>query len=428
LGAYQYSDNFDFAEPIDPADIDASKSGLDQAIRSNAIGPNVGLFFASPVVKDRFAMGGGIYIPYAAVVNAPHDGPQRWAARNVLLASAHATLSAAVKLHDVISIGGGVSYVLSGLSLTKVQDFAGVDTFGDSLGRDPINQDNDFGSDAPSTVRELDVLARDTEIDLSAAHSVSFNAGVALRPIDRLDLALVYQHGARARFNGRFRLDMNDDFFTQDLAAQGLQYPPLVEGDAEITIRLPKRITLGVGIDVHERVRLEATGQYVLYRSFDEVDILLRSPDLAQPELGLGPEVRQPLRRDWTDVGIAELTTKIRATDKLGFTVLAGYHSPASPDSTVDMASPDGHRLIYGVGLGYAVSEKTSLLVDFEGHSLIPRRVTTSDYDLGNGTYRLFIAHIGITAQAKFGIEGRGGDAASKPTRRWARGPSARQR
>ena len=362
---------------------------------------------SSPVIRDRFALGGGLYVPYTAVVNAPADGAQRWAGRNILLASVHATVSAAVKLHDVISIGAGVSYVPSALSLTKVQDFAGVDAFGDALGGDPIGQDNDFGSEAPSTVRELDVLARDVEIGPSLAHSVSFNAGIALRPIDRLDLGLVYQHGAQVRFDAPFRLDMNDDFFTQDLASQGLAYPPVVEGRADVTLRLPMRITLGVGVDVHERVRLEAIGQYVLYRSFDEVDIVLRSDDLAQPELGVGPAVRQPLRRDWVDVGIAELTAKIRATDALGLTVLAGYHSPASPDSTVDIASPDGHRLVYGAGVGYAFNPKVALFVDVEGQSLVPRTVTSSEFDLGNGTYRLFIGHLGLTARGRFDMRGR---------------------
>src|SRR5690606_28165415 len=136
--------------------------------------------------------------------------------------------------HDVISIGAGVSYVLSFMQLGRMQDFAAIDIFADGLARDPINQPNDFGADAPSTVRELDVLARQVEVKRAISHGVTFNAGVALRPTKTLDLALVYQHGSKVRANGTFTLNMNDDFFTQDLAAQGVQFKPLVRGDAHI--------------------------------------------------------------------------------------------------------------------------------------------------------------------------------------------------
>src|SRR5690606_10565404 len=221
-GQYQYGDNFDFAEPIDPADLDPSRTGLTEPVRAIPVGPVVDAFVALPVLPDRLTLGAGFYIPYAAILSLPADGAQRFQAQSVTLVSTHTTLSAGLKLHDVISIGAGVSYVLSIMQLSKVQDFGAVQSFGDGLAAPPINQPNDFGPDAPSTVRELDLLARQADIGPAWSHGVSFNAGVALRPTKKLDLALVYQHGSRMRLNGDFVLNMDDDFFTQDLAAQGL--------------------------------------------------------------------------------------------------------------------------------------------------------------------------------------------------------------
>ena len=54
----------------------------------------------------------------------------------------------------------------------------------------------------------------------------------------------------RRGYVGDFAIDMNDSFFTRDLAAQGLKYPPLVEGRGELSFSLPKRITIGAGYDV----------------------------------------------------------------------------------------------------------------------------------------------------------------------------------
>ena len=47
-GQYQYADNLDFAEPIDPADIDPSRTGSDRRVRTTPVGPLFDLFFAIP--------------------------------------------------------------------------------------------------------------------------------------------------------------------------------------------------------------------------------------------------------------------------------------------------------------------------------------------------------------------------------------------
>src|SRR5690606_21702541 len=118
------------------------------------------------------------------------------------------------------------------------------------------------------------------------SHGVSFNAGVALRPTKKLDLALVYQHGSRMRLNGDFVLNMDDDFFTQDLAAQGLQFPPEVRGRAHIELSLPKRLTVGAGYQFHPKVSVDGAFSYVFYSDFDVIDIALTSPDLPSPRWG----------------------------------------------------------------------------------------------------------------------------------------------
>lgn len=406
-GQYQYADNFDFAQPIDPMDLDPSKQGRAERVSAVPVGPTVDVFAVLPVIRDRFSVGLGVYVPYAAVLDLDADGPQRWQAQNLFLASAHTTLSAGVKLHDVISIGGGLTYALSFLELSKVQDFAAVDSFGDTLAREPIGQANDFGGDAPSTVRELDVLARQVDVTNGVSHSLSFNAGIALRPTDALSLALVYQHGSRLKFDADFVLNMDDDFFTQDLASQGLQYPSVVRGDAEVRMRLPKRVTVGAGYQIAERFGIDGFVQYAFYQDFDVIDIRFKSPDLAQPELGVIDVIDQELVRNWKGSVLTEWNARIEATDKLRVSALVGYHSPASPDSTIDMASPDGHRIIFGAGLGYRFNDIFTLYGDFQGQAIVPRTVTTSDYDLGNGRYTLFLANVAVHGQVRFGTRGK---------------------
>ncbi|MBC8074195.1 MAG: outer membrane protein transport protein, partial [Deltaproteobacteria bacterium] len=147
---YQYTDNLDFAEPVAPSDIDPRKAGKQSKSRAIPVGPALDAFVAIPAIRDRLVVGLGVSIPYVAVLNFPETGAHRFAGQSIFLATPHATLALAVKLHRVISIGAGVSYVLGNMSLSKIQDFGALGTFGDSLERPPISQENDFGPDAPS--------------------------------------------------------------------------------------------------------------------------------------------------------------------------------------------------------------------------------------------------------------------------------------
>lgn len=403
---YQFEDNLDFDQPVDPGDVDPAKMGTAAPVSSSPAGPTFDLFLAVPVIPERFTLGAGVYIPYAAVLDFPDDGPQRFAMQSLTLASIHTTFAAGVKLHRAVSIGAGVSYVLSILELRKVQDFGAVDVFGEGLSAPPIEQDNDFGADAPPTVRELDVLARPVDVS-GVSHSISFNTGITVRPTDRIDLAFVYQHGSKLRFVGDFSLDMDDDFFTQDLAAQGLQYPARISGQSVVEMRLPKRLTLGGGFAISDRVRLDAWLGYALYREFDTIQIELSSPELAQPELGIGDTVSQPLVRNWQSTLTADVVPRIAVTEKLTVNALVGYQMPASPDSTIDLASPDGHRIVFGAGVGYRFTQRFALLGDFEGQVIAPRSVQSSDFDLGNGEYRMFLANVTVHGQLRFGRRAR---------------------
>ncbi|MFO0637079.1 MAG: outer membrane protein transport protein [Nannocystaceae bacterium] len=358
-------------------------------------------YAAIPAIPDRLVFGVGVGIPYVAL-GFPKGVAAALRGAVDLLAAPHTTLALAVRAHRVISIGAGVSYVLGTLSLSKIQDFGAVD-LGDSLARPPIGQANDFGANAPPQVRELDVLARPIDIKQAIAHGISFNAGIALQPTDKLSLGLVYHHGANLTFHGKFRLDMNDEFFTQDLAAQGLQYKPIVAGKATVRLRLPKRITLGAGYVISKRFSLDGFVSYVFYQDFDRIRIRLSSPDLAQPGLGLGPNNDQNLIRNWKGTVNTEINGRIEATQKLRVSLTLGYNSPASPDSTLDVFSPDGHRLIVGAGIRHRFTPRFALLADLKTQFIVPRTNTESDYDLGNGRYSMFIGAAMLHGQFRFG-------------------------
>ncbi len=401
-GEYQHSDNFDIAEPIEPGDIDASKTGKADEVTAPISLPECDLFFATPVA-DRVALGFGIYSPYAAPIDWPDDGAQRFALRRAFIALTHVSLGLGVQLTRQLFVGGSVSYVRGLASLSRVNDFASIDEFGTALEGPPTEQPNDFGADAPSTVRELDVLGRPFTFTDGTYNGFTFNLGLAVVPIPKLTLGLTYDHGYEAEFEGDFALNMNDPFFTSDLSVIGQEYVPLVEGRGTLAFDLPKRVMFGATYQVRSWIELALRLEWVQWSSVDALRTSLTSPDLAQPELGLPDTSNVDLRRDWQDAIHVELGAKYALTDTLDVAMAFGYQSPASPDSTIDAASPDGHRLIGVTGVGWTMSPDATLKLDAELQGILPRTVTTSAHDLGNGTYNLFLAAISAHIEVRFG-------------------------
>jgi len=393
-GNYQTPDSFQFKSPVDGSYIDAAKSGQQDQVVANPIAPTGNAFFAYPVIKDRLVLGAGFYVPYAAALNFPKNGAQSWQVQQAFIISSSLTGSAAVKINDYISIGAGATYALGFAELSKLQDFASVPEFGDGLSNPPIGQDNSFGPNAPSDVRELDVLSRPISLKRAISHSATFNVGLAINPTKNLNLGFNYQHSTNMNYRGRFAIDMNDSFFTHDLAAQGVQFKPLVTGDALLAFKLPKRLTAGAGYRINDTWSVDGFFSYIFYSDIKNFAVTTSSPDLAQPALGIGDTLTVNLPRNWRNTVWVEGSARFRPTDRILLSATAGYQSSASPDSTVDTTSPDGNRLIGAVGGVLQVRERLALIADARFQGILPRTVTTSDYDLGNGTYKLFIAAV----------------------------------
>jgi len=399
-GQYQTPDTLEFKAPISDQNIDMNKMGMGRQVKANPLAPLGNIFIVLPPIKNRLVFGVGLYVPYGAPLKFDRNGPQAQQLQQAFIVASHITASAGVRLHDIVSIGAGVSYVLGFAELAKKQDFGSVQEFGDGLNK--LGQVNDFGPNAPTQVRELDTLSRPIALKKAFSHGVTFNVGVTVNPTKKLTLTLSYQHGAKMRYRGKFAIDMNDPFFTQDLAAQGLKFKPLVQGNATLEFNLPKRITLGAAYDINDRWRVDGFFQYVRYSEVDSFKVVTQSPDLVQEKLGIGDKLTVILPRNWKDTVWVEASARFRPTTRLLTSVTLGYQSSASPDSTVDTASPDGNRIIGGVGGAFDVSERVSLLADARLQGIVPRHVTTSDNDLGNGTYKLFLATIAGHLKIRF--------------------------
>lgn len=406
---YQNADSLDFALPIDALAVDQKKRGEDVSVSDKPVGlvPAVFGAMAIPQVKGLTA-GFGVYVPYAARVSLPKSGPQRFQLVDATLGAVFLSGALAFRAHKRLSVGLGGSYVYGFANLAKVQDLATLPDIGEALARPPIGQANSFGIDADPAVRELDTMARPFQLKNAVAHGITGRIGLTAQPLDDLWLGASYEHTTQLNFRGDFTLDMDDPFFTQDLASQGLKYPALVKGRASLSFVLPRVVRIGVrydfgkmrGAEKSSSIALE--GSYTGWSSIDDFDVRVRSQDLRQEALGLPASTGFKLRRDWNDTFAGLVRGRHALSEQLELWATLGCESAASPDATIDVASPDGTRVSFSGGLSQHLFGGLSLLLDAHVQSVLKRQVLDSDYDLGNGTYSMRLFSLGAYGDYRF--------------------------
>lgn len=407
-GEYQYRDSLRFQAPVPADDINPALSG--PAGEARAAGfiplPAPQLFYGHRI-DDEFSIGLGMFVPFGAVLEFD-DGPQKWALQSVELFAVEAAAAAAWRANDQLSFGVGAGIVGGQLRLRKVVDLASTPLMAQAFADPPIGQPNSFGPNAPSTVRELDALSRPVDIGPGYGLSWSGRIGVAYAPIPEVQLGAAYIHRVPLVFTGGFALDMDDPLFTEDLVAQGLRYPAEVNGEAEVEFPLPPSLNLGASWAIDEQWTVALTGSIFFNSVVRDLTATLRSNELVQPELGLGDTATVALPRDWTDTWQADVRAMYTG-DGWFAGGLVGFHSPASPDSTLDVSSPDGNRAVVALNGGLELGKQPwlwgadlGLVADLHVQYVLPRDNTGSNYDLANGEYTLLLSAISAGFRVRF--------------------------
>lgn len=402
LGRYQGQDHLEFLAPVPDSALDPSLTGPAGHVGSTQLLPSVDLFIAAPLTP-WLGLGLGLGVPYAAPVRFDDDGPQRFALQSALIAAPHLSVAAGVRLHERVHFGAGLDLIFGTAELKRVQDFGTLDLFGDLLRGPPARQENNFGQNAPTELRELSALARPISITEGRAFNLSFHAGLSIEPHRDWLLSLTYHHGADLGFEGRFALDLNDDFFTQDLSPVGLAYPALIQGDARLLLKLPDRQVFAARWQADPFYALELRLSRVGWSRLDAMRVGLSAEALALPALGVSRYSRSDLPRHWQDSYGASLWGHITPPTGPSYSVNLAYESPASPDETIDAGSPDGHRLGLRALVEWTLGAHWQLAPYAGLQFIVPREVRTSTYDLGNGRYTLLIAQLGLHATFAWG-------------------------
>jgi len=308
------------------------------SLRGNFLLPNV---FANAPITDRIAVGMGAYTAFGIGVHWPDD----WAGREAAIAASLQTVSlnptVAVRLEDRLSVGGGF---------------------------DAIRAAVDFRNGLPA------LAGGDVRLG-GGTWGYGFNAAVLYRPLpDRLHAALTYRSRVRLDFSGHADFNPTNPDFVPALPDQ--------PGSARIT--LPDAVTLGVMYAPLDRLMLEADVNYVLWSTYDRIDIAFQSapPHVIQPDGHNAFTARLG-----GDYHLPHPNLHLRA----GFI----FDQRAIPSQSLGPGLPDGNRLDGTVGVGYTRGPVTGD-VGYMLVYVIPT-ASTGGREGPQGTYGTIAQLVGLT-------------------------------
>jgi long-chain fatty acid transport protein len=309
--------------------------------RGNFFLPTV---FATAPVSNRVTVGLGVYTAFGIGVTWPNGWIGREAAISASLQTLAVNPTVAVRLDHRLSV---------------------------AVGFDAVRGAVDFVNGLPA------VAGGQVELG-GGTWGYGFNAAVLYRPLpNRLQAALTYRSRVRLAFDGRADFDPTNPDFLPALPDQG--------GSAAIT--LPDALTLGVMFRPRADLTLEADLNYVLWSTYDKIDIAFQSA----PAHVIQPDGRNAFTaRAGADFRLPHPDLHLRA----GFI----FDQQAIPSEALGPGLPDGNRLDGTVGVGYTHGRFTGDLGYMLVYVLDAQSTTGREGPVG--TYHTVAQLVGVTLRA----------------------------
>jgi long-chain fatty acid transport protein len=299
-------------------------------------------FYATYGINDLVSVGIGVFSPFGLVVPWPlisNDRPWagRFLAQHVELKTFFVNPSVAVRLHDRVRLGAGISLIRGTASLTRSINF--------------VNSEG--------------------KVDLGAgAWTWGANAGLQVDAIPS-----ILSFGATFRMPAKFNLTGSAHFTNVPLEFQSSAH----DQQAKTTIHLPLVGALAVGVRPIPELRIGFDAEYNGWQKVQELKITFEDPAT--------PEVFLP--KDWKYTWNYHLGAEYEINPQWRARAGILYDPAPTPNDTITPDLPDFNRVNLAAGGGYRWSHFS---VD-AAYQLVILTKNTSTSPLFPGTYN-GISHI----------------------------------
>ncbi len=323
-------------------------------------------------ICDRIAAGIGVFSPFG--LSTKWKNPDRFTGRFISIDSGieMVTISPALafKLSDNLSVGAGLLYSISKLSLNR------------HLPPVPIIVNGVYYGD-------FEIAKLKYESDYSS--SVSFSLGLLWKASDKLSLGLSYRHGHKADYTGKLEMEqIPTGIQTLDLA---IKMSPLFNTPTTIdtSIKYPASLGAGIAYRATDKLVLELDVNYTLWSQYKEIPIDF-TPDILPDTV---------MEQYYEDSLTLRVGGEYAVSDTLALRAGYVYDAAAAKPESVDPILPDTTRHLFSVGVGYKLG---GIYVDLYGIYLLGEDRSTEGKSvvMYEGTYSTSALLFGLNVGFRF--------------------------
>jgi long-chain fatty acid transport protein len=309
--------------------------------------------FATHHLRPKLAVGIGAFAPYGLGVEWPLNFEGRFTSYDTDLKNIYVQPTIAYQVHPRLSLGVGLDYVRSSLTIHQRADlaFAPTTTPGVTFGNLGVPVGTDFA---------------DAEL-AGTGHGITFNAGAVLKLTERAELGMRYLHRTRVDLSGKASFSRiltgvvlpggnpisqpgNPYGFPAGspvpvdslLGGQFASGGALAGQGLSTSLTLPYQLVVGLAVKPVDALRLVADYQRTGWQAFDSARI-----DFA----GAGPD--QTLILDYQNTSTYRFGADFSATPALNLRAGFIFNTAAERAASVSPLLPEAERNYLTAGVGY---------------------------------------------------------------------------
>jgi len=308
-----------------------TSTGLGGLPLSGATTKNGGTVVAVPdlyavrPIGDRLALGIGFNTPFGLGTNYGRGWVGRYQAVQTQLVVYNLNPSAAFKINDQFSVGGGIDIQYATGKLSSAIDFG---TIGASLGLPLAPQQHDGF---------VEIRGHDW--------SVGWNGGLLWHPSDRTRLGVAYRSNTSADLRGpaQFTVPPEASVLTSTGAFTNTR--------ARASLPMPEAWSFGVVQSITPRVALLGDATRTRWSRQQQLSVTFENP--------VQPPIAQP--SNWSDTWRFSLGAEFKASDRLTLRGgIADERTPV-PDATREPRIPEANHRWYAVGATWTHSKRLDI-------------------------------------------------------------------